>query len=137
MERYLTELDYQAVIAATQLEAIQQSNPQKRELAEDMAIDEIKGYLRDRFDVDSIFAERDSTRSQIIVMITIDITLYHLISWLPQKMGYELRKERYDNAIKWLTQVQKGTITPDLAVPSGDSAMEDLFGSEAQRDFTW
>lgn len=47
-------------------------------------------------------------------MYTADIVLYHLTASQPQKMGSEIRKERYDRAIKWLEGVQAGKIVPDL-----------------------
>ena len=39
---------------------------------------------------------------------------------LPQKMGTEIRKERYDRAIKWLEGVQSGKIVPDLPVSTDE-----------------
>ena len=47
-------------------------------------------------------------------MFMADVTLYHLSASLPQKMGSEIRKERYDRAIKWLEGVQSGKIVPDI-----------------------
>lgn len=47
-------------------------------------------------------------------MRTADIALYHLVASLPQKMGIEIRKERYERAIEWLEGVQSGKIIPDL-----------------------
>ena len=45
---------------------------------------------------------------------TCDIALYHMTASAPQKMGMEIRKERYERAIKWLEGVQAGKIVPDL-----------------------
>ncbi len=77
------------------------------------AIDQIKNYLGGRYDVEAIFIDAPSDddndpRDQFMVMMTIDITLYHL--WtkeggnnIPQK-----RSERYDDWLKWLQAVQDG-----------------------------
>ena len=43
-----------------------------------------------------------------------DIALYHMVSAMPQKLGSEIRKERYERAVKWLEGVQAGKIVPDL-----------------------
>ena len=47
-------------------------------------------------------------------MYTCDIALYHMVSAMPQKLGSEIRKERYERAVKWLEGVQAGKIVPDL-----------------------
>ena len=101
MIMFLTENDY-IVASADSLNIFQQSTPQKREQAEKMAIEEIAGYLRSRYDTGRVFSATGDNRNDIIVMYTCDIALYHLVSWLPNKMGREIRKERYDRAIKWL-----------------------------------
>ena len=107
MIMFLTENDY-IVASADSLNIFQQSTPQKREQAEKMAIEEIAGYLRSRYDTGRVFSATGDNRNDIIVMYTCDIALYHLVSWLPNKMGREIRKERYDRAIKWLEEVQAG-----------------------------
>ena len=38
----------------------------------------------------------------------------------PQKMGMEIRKERYERAIKWLEGVQAGKIVPDLPLATDE-----------------
>ena len=55
-------------------------------------------------------------RDAIIVTYVCDIALYHMIAAMPQKMGSEIRKERYERAIKWLEGVQAGKIIPDLPI---------------------
>ena len=53
-------------------------------------------------------------------MYTADIVLYHLTASQPQKMGSEIRKERYERAVKWLEGVQAGRIVPDLPLAKSD-----------------
>lgn len=78
------------------------------------AQEEISGYLRPTYDVTKVFEATGEDRNPQIVMFMADISLYHLSASLPQKMGSEVRKERYDRAIKWLEGVQSGKIVPDL-----------------------
>ena len=89
---FLTENDY-IVASADALTIFSQSTPKKREKAEKMAIEEIAGYLRSRYDTGLIFSAVGDNRNDVIVMHACDITLYHLVSWLPGKMGREIRKE--------------------------------------------
>lgn len=111
---YLTDEDYKVVIGDQALRVITQVSADNRENAEKEAIEEISGYLRPKYDTDAIFGALDTERNHLIIMYTCDIALYHMSASLPQKMGSEIRKERYERAVKWLEAVQAGKIVPDL-----------------------
>ena len=60
-------------------------------------------------------AAEGSARNQLVLMMTIDIAVYHLFSiHNPQKMS-PIRKDRYERAIEWLKQVAAFKITVDGA----------------------
>ena len=62
-----------------------------------------------------------------------DIALFHIVASQPQKMGMDIRRERYDIAIAWLEQVASGKLSPDLPpIPdnTGTSAGSLRWGSE-------
>ena len=80
---FLNNLDYQVMIGQRAFDLIQQSDEENRRRAEEMAREEMAGYLRPRYDVERIFARRGEQRNMQIVMFLCDITLYHLASWLP------------------------------------------------------
>ncbi len=111
---FITDLDYKVVIGDSALKVVSQATPDNRVNAELEAREEISSYLRPTYDTDAIFSAEDDDRNRLIVMYTCDIALYHMVSAMPQKMGSEIRKERYDRAIKWLEGVQAGKIVPDL-----------------------
>ena len=107
-----------------------------------MAIEEIAGYLRSRYDTGLIFSAVGDNRNDVIVMHACDITLYHLVSWLPGKMGREIRKERYERAVKWLEEVQAGKVTPNLPTCTGEDGEEDInnpvkWGSGKSNTYIW
>lgn len=138
---FLTEDDY-IVASSTALGVLQQSSEDKRNTAERMAVEEVSGYLRSRYDVKKIFAATGSERNDVVVMRTCDVALYHLSSWLPNRMGHEIRKERYELALKWLEGVQTGKITPDLPTVDGEDGEEDVnnpmkWGSEKKNTYIW
>lgn len=138
---FLTEEDY-IVASSTALSVLQQSSEENRERAERMAIEEVSGYLRSRYDVEKVFAATGAERNDLVVMRTCDVALYHLSSWLPNKMGHDIRKERYELAIKWLEGVQAGKITPDLPTVTGEDGEEDInnpmkWGSEKKNVYLW
>ena len=110
----LTESDYRSVIGEMAYRSISQTDEEIVRKAEGEAQEEMCGYLRPAYDVKKIFEAQGTDRNPQIVMVLADIALYHLSAAMPQKMGTEVRKERYDRAIKWLEGVQAGKIVPDI-----------------------
>lgn len=125
---FLTSEDYNSVCDASTLDVIQQSDDATRQKAENYAIEEISSYLRNRYNVADAFSASDNDRNAQLVMITCDIALYHLIAWLPKKMGFEIRETRYKSAIAWLKDVQSGKASPALP-PLTDSTGNDISSS--------
>ncbi len=111
---FIQDEDYKVVIGDAALKVISQVSDTVRANAEEEAIEEISGYLRPKYDCDSVFAAQGDERNHLVIMYTCDIALYHMSAAMPQKMGSEVRKERYERAIKWLEGVQSGKIVPDL-----------------------
>ena len=105
---FITENDYAVVIGEDALKVISRASEENRANAVLEAIEEISGYLRPVYDCEAIFSAEGNARNKLIVMRTADIALYHLVASLPQKMGIEIRKERYERAIEWLEGVQSG-----------------------------
>lgn len=117
---FIDNEDYKVVIGDAALKVVSQSSPENIANAEAEAIEEISGYLRPVYDTEAIFAASGNDRNRLIVMYTADIVLYHLTASQPQKMGSEIRKERYERAVKWLEGVQAGRIVPDLPLAKSD-----------------
>jgi len=104
---FLTSEDYSAVCDAATLDVIQQSDEATRQRAEVYAIEEISSYLRARYDMIASYTATGEDRNKQLVMITCDVALYHLIAWLPKRMGFEIRSERYKRVIEMLVDVHK------------------------------
>lgn len=117
---FINDEDYSVVIGEQALKVISQVSDDNRANAEDEAIEEISSYLRPKYDTQALFSAEGNERNRLIVMYTCDIALYHMAASLPQKMGTEIRKERYDRAIKWLEGVQAGKNVPDLPVSTDE-----------------
>ena len=131
---FIEEYDYQVVIGETALKVVAQANPDNLINAEAEAIEEISGYLRPKYDCGRIFSAEGEKRNRQILMYACDIALYHLASSLPNKMGMDIRKERYERAIAWLKDVQSGVVLPDLPIATdedgGDAAPSIRYGSQ-------
>lgn len=111
---FITEEDYKVVIGDTAMKVITQASAENRANAEAEAVEEIAGYLRPKYDTVEVFSADGDGRNRLIVMYACDIALYHMSASMPQKMGSEIREERYKRAIEWLEGVQAGKIIPDL-----------------------
>ena len=137
---FIDNEDYRVVIGEAALKVISQSSPENIANAEAEAMEEIAGYLRPVYDTDAVFSASADDRNRLIVMYTADIVLYHLTASQPQKMGSEVRKERYDRAIKWLEGVQAGKIIPDLPLKvseDGSSGFGTSFHSSPKLRHDW
>ncbi len=138
---FITEEDYKVVIGDNALKVISQTSEDNRTNAELEAQEEIAGYLRPKYDTGAIFSATGDGRNRLIVMYTADIALYHMVSAMPQKMGSEVRRERYERAVKWLEGVQAGKIIPDLPLTTDEegnvSSVAFLMDSEEPLRHNW
>lgn len=128
---FITDEDYKVVIGDTALKVVSQVSADNRANAEAEAQEEISGYLRPKYDCAAVFAAEDTQRNRLIVMYTCDIALYHMSAAMPQKMGSEIREERYKRAIEWLEGVQAGKIIPDLPLATDED------GNLAAQEVVW
>lgn len=111
---FLTEDDYRVVTCPADLAIICQSSDEIRQMAERTAMEEVAGYVRTRYDIDTAYSKTDIQRNPLLVQLTVSIALWWLGQWLPGMMGGEMRQTLYDNAISRLKDIQKGKFTPDL-----------------------
>ena len=136
---FIDKEDYKVVIGDNAFKVISQADPKNVSIAEVEAIEEISSYLRPVYDTKAIFETEGDERNRLIVMYTADIVLYHLVASQPQRMGSEIRKERYDRAVRWLEGVQSGKIIPDLPLATfeEDSAFGTSFRSAPKLNHDW
>lgn len=115
MSKFITTGDYDASIHGEILNSLTRNDESIVEICEDRAVAEMRGYLGVRYDVDAIFSADGTARNQLILMMAIDITVYHLFCiHNPQKLS-QMRKDRYERAVEWLKQVATFKITIDGA----------------------
>lgn len=111
---FLTNDDYRVVTCPADLEIICQSSEEIRQQAERTAMEEVAGYVRTRYDIDTAYSKSDMERNPLLVQLTVSIALWWLGQWLPGMMGGDMRQVLYDNAISRLKDIQKGNFTPDF-----------------------
>ena len=115
MSKFINPEDYDASIHREILGSLTRDDESIVKICEDRAIAEMRGYLSARYDVDAIFSAEGDARNQLVLMMAIDIAVYHIFSiHNPQKMS-QIRKDRYERAVEWLKQVAAFKITIDGA----------------------
>lgn len=138
---FITDEDYKVVIGDQALKVVSQISQENRANAETEAVEEIAGYLRPKYDAGAVFSASGTQRNKLVVMYTCDIAIYHMTASTPQKMGMEIRKERYERAIKWLEGVQAGKIVPDLPLAMDEYGepvgMPMVYGCQKKLKHNW
>ncbi|MDR0612394.1 MAG: DUF1320 domain-containing protein [Dysgonamonadaceae bacterium] len=115
MSQFIKLTDYDASIHREILDALTREDEAIVEICEDRAVATMRGYLSRRYDVDAIFAATGDERNQLVLMMALDITVYHVFCiHNPQKLS-QVRKDRYDRAMEWLKQVADEDISIDGA----------------------
>ena len=124
MNNFIQKEDYDASIHTEILNSLTRSDDAVIEICEDRAIAEMRSYMYSRYDCDAIFSATGNDRHPLVLMMAIDIAIYHLFCLHnPQKLS-QIRKDRYDRAVEWLKSVSKGQITIEgapAAVVSDDT----------------
>lgn len=124
MSQFIDLKDYDASIHREILDALVRDDESLVEICEDRAIAEMRGYLAKRYDCNGIFSAKAENRNQLILMMAIDIAVYHIFCiHNPQKLS-QVRKDRYERAVEWMKAVADEEISIDGAplLPEEDRA---------------
>lgn len=113
MSNFITLTDYDASIHREILDALVREDEAIIEIIEDRAITEMRGYLSRRYDCDAIFSATGKARNELVLMLALDITIYHIFCiHNPQKLS-TMRKDRYERAIDYMKYVARGKANID------------------------
>lgn len=113
MAQFITPEDYDASIHQEILDAVIRSDRQIVEICEDRAIAQMRGYLAARYDCDRIFSAEGEKRNQLVLMMALDIAIYHIFSIHNPRNMSQIRVDRYERAVEWLKGVRSGDISVD------------------------
>ncbi len=112
---FITDNDFEVQVRQEILSLLDGSDEKTAvALAARMATDQIRQYIGGRYDCDTIFAAEGDLRDHFIVMITIDILLYHLWAKRAPRKIPEYRATRYQDALDWLKDVGSGKMQSAL-----------------------
>jgi phage gp36-like protein len=85
-----------------------------REEAEQAAMTEVASYLRGRFDMEAAYAAEGAARNRQLVMMVVDVAIWHLCPRVAFANVSEVREVRYKAALAWLKMAERGQSNPDL-----------------------
>ena len=115
MSQFIDIKDYDASLHREILDALVRDDETLVEICEDRAIAEMRGYLSKRYDCNAIFSTTGKKRNQLILMMVIDIAVYHIFCiHNPQKLS-QVRKDRYKRAVEWMKAVASEEVSIDGA----------------------
>lgn len=127
---FIERIDYKTLIDKQALAVLEQTDEDNRQRAEQMAREELEDYLSGRYNLNRAFSQTGSARNMRLVMMCMDIALYHMVSWIPGNMGLSIREKRYEKAVKWLEEVRDGKLNPNLPL-KGDEGQDDFKPEDA------
>ncbi len=110
---FIKREDYDFQVGKMTMEELAPSARQRIK-AENAAMEEMAGYLRDRFDTVALFAQEGDSRNDLILMYLVDMAIYHLFPILEMPDIPKTRSDRYNAAIQWLVDVSNAKANPNL-----------------------
>lgn len=115
MSNFIQPSDYDASIHREILDALTRDDETVVEICEDRAVAEMRCYLSKRYDCDAIFSADGSDRHPLVLMMALDIAVYHIFCiHNPQKLS-QTRRDRYDRAVEWMRAVAREDISVEGA----------------------
>lgn len=105
MSQFIDLKDYDASIHKEILDALTRDDDTVIEICEDRAVAEMRCYLSKRYDCDKIFSAIGDKRNQLILMMAIDIAVYHIFCIHNPRNLSQVRKDRYERAVEWMKAV--------------------------------
>lgn len=131
---YISQNELSTHLHTEQIATIAQGDMTLVVAAIDAAIAEAKGYLT-AYDIAAELAKAGGERNALLVIFIKDIAVWHFINICNLNTSLELRQDRYNRAVAWLRQVQKGEVKVDLpALPDGEAAGVITFDSNTKRN---
>lgn len=130
---FLIAADLNAVILPQELNEVTRGDSAMVTAALDAAVEEMKAFLHDSYDVDDVFGKTGNDRHALLVRYGCDIAVYFLIARNQAGQELEDRRDRFDRAIRWLKEVQKSETYSSLARRAETAQKHISHGSNPKR----
>lgn len=114
MSNFINKSDYTHKQRDAHLNQIIDDNDALLDGAELTAISEVKMYLFEHYDVDTIFASEAEQRHPMVLKWCLNIALYELYERIPDEAVPERIIKNYDDTVKQLREIAANKISIDL-----------------------
>lgn len=111
---FIAKADFKLSILTDELDQIVREDDTVIDQAISAAEAEMRAYLYDSYDVDTIFAATGASRHQLLVKFCVDIAIWAIVASTQAGQDLDDRKARYDRAVNWLKMVKKMENYADL-----------------------
>lgn len=131
---FLQASDLYLSMLQDELDEITRSDTALVTAALDAAEEEMKLYLYDSYDTETIFAQTSTARHSLLVQFGADIAIYFIVARCQAGQEIDDRKARYDRAIQLLKQFQKSETYSNLPRRTATKQNTITYGSNAPRN---
>lgn len=94
---------------------------------------DMRQWLYDTFDVDTVFAQTGTARNALLIQYGADIAIYFIVARGQGGQDFDDRKSRYDRAIQWLKSAAKTELYSDLPRRAENKQVHIIYGSNTKR----
>jgi phage gp36-like protein len=130
---FLAKADLKLKILDEELAEITRGDDTLISTALSAAESEMRGWLYDTFDVDTVFAQTGTNRHPLLLDFGADIAVYLLVARLQAGQDVGDRQARYDRAVAWLKASAKTDLYNDLPRREATSQTHISYGSLPKR----
>lgn len=130
---FLVKNDLKASILLDELDEITRGDDTTVSQALLAAEAEMRQWLYDAFDVDTVFAATGANRHALLIQYGADLAIYYLVASGQSGQDFDDRKSRYDRAITWLKSAAKTELYADLSRRAETKQNHITFGSNKKR----
>lgn len=131
---FIAKTDLTKYILLDELDEITRQDETVIDQAMAAAEAEMRTYLYDSYDVDTIFGKSGSARNQLLVNLCSDIAIYLIVAGVQAGQDLADRLARYKRAIAWLKAAQKTEMYSDLERREEPKQQHFAISSHAKRN---
>ena len=102
-------------------------------VAINQAVSQIRSYLLATYQIDEELAKADDARDALIVMLCLDLVVYHLFTYVDASHIPAARAERYKAAVDFLKDAQNGVSILNIPATTDTAKYEIKAGSNPKR----
>ena len=130
---FIEKADLYTKILQDELEEITRGDDTLITNAISAAEGQIKVYLNDSYDIDSLLTATGDDRHQFLLQICADLAVYYLVARVQAGQDVQDRKDRHDRGIKFLKMAKDTGTYPDFPRRENTQQTHISYGGNTKR----